>query len=266
MRATAAAAAAIRGRSAGLTASRRRLLDNFLVPALDRALAFDKRDDGAKAIAEELDFDVARADEASFEVHARIAEGRPGLGPRRANRREQVLGLLDDAHALPAAAGNGLDDEGISDGAGRARDLVVTRRGIEWLLGSRHDRHAGADGHGSCAGLAAHRRDRFWGRTNERQAGVAAGTREGGVLGQEPIAWMYRLGAGSARDVENCLDVEVAAGRLVRAEVEGLMRLAHVPRGAVAVGIDRHGRQPQFAAGANDPNGDLAAVGDEDFH
>ncbi len=174
--------------------------------------------------------------------------------------------LVDDAHALPAAAGDGLDDQGISDGAGRARDLVVARRGIEWLLGSRHDRHARTDGHGARAGLAAHRRNRFRGRANERQAGVAAGAREGGVLGQEAVAWMHRLGARSARDVEDRLDVEVAAGRLVRAEVKGLMRLAHVPRGAVAVGIDRHGRQPQFAARANDPNGDLAAVGDEDFH
>ncbi len=115
-------------------------------------------------------------------------------------------------------------------------------------------------------GLAAHGRDRFWGRTDERQAGVAAGARERRVLGQEPVAGMHRVGARPARDVEDRVDVEVAAGRLVRTEVEGLMRLAHVARGAVAVGIDGDGRQPQFAARANDPNGDLAAVGDEDFH
>ena len=109
-------------------------------------------------------------------------------------------------------------------------------------------------------------RDCFGRRADERQAGIAAGTREGRVLGQEPVAGMHRIGARSARDVEDRLDVEIAAGGLVRPEVEGLMCLAHVPRGAVAVGIDGDGRQPHFAARANDPDGDLAAVGDEDFH
>ena len=77
---------------------------------------------------------------------------------------------------------------------------------------------------------------------------------------------MDRVGAGAARDVEDRVDVEIAAGGLVRPEVEGLMRLAHVARGAIAVGIDGDGRQPHLAARANDPDGDLAAVGDEDFH
>ena len=77
---------------------------------------------------------------------------------------------------------------------------------------------------------------------------------------------MHCVGARSAGDVDDRLDIEVAAGGLVRAEVEGLMRLAHVPRGTIAVGIDRHGRQPQCAARAHDPNGDVAAGGAEGFH
>ena len=77
---------------------------------------------------------------------------------------------------------------------------------------------------------------------------------------------MHRVGPGSARDVENGLDVEVTAGRLVGPEVERLIGLAHVARRAIAVGVDGDGRQPHFAARANDSDGDLAAVGDEDFH
>ena len=180
---------------------------------------------------------------------------------------EQIRLVLDDAHALAAATGNGLDDERDSRWP---RPLRRSRRrwraGVEWLLGAGDDRNTGADGHGARGGLAAHERDGLGRRPDERQAGVAAGTRERRVLGQESVAGMDRVGAGSARDVEDRLDVEVAAGGLVWPEVERLMRLAHVARGTVAVGIDGDGRQPHLAACANDPNGDLAAVGDEDFH
>ena len=62
------------------------------------------------------------------------------------------------------------------------------------------------------------------------------------------------------------LDVEVAARRLVRAEMKRLIRLAHVARGAVAVRVDRDSREPHLAARAHDTDGDLAAVGDQDFH
>ena len=37
-------------------------------------------------------------------------------------------GLVDDAHALAAATGDGLDDERIPDGATRGGDLVVSSR------------------------------------------------------------------------------------------------------------------------------------------
>ena len=77
---------------------------------------------------------------------------------------------------------------------------------------------------------------------------------------------MNRIGTRSARDVEDRVNAEIAAGGLVRPEVEGLMCLADMARGAVAVGIDGDSRQPHLAARANDPDGDLAAVGDEDFH
>ena len=40
--------------------------------------------------------------------------------------------------------------------------------------------------------------------------GLVAGAREGGVLGQEAVAGMDRLGAGLLRDLEDLLDDQVA--------------------------------------------------------
>src|SRR5689334_19916999 len=59
---------------------RRRFLDDFLMPALDRALTFNERDDRSVVIAEELDLDVPRLLQAAFGVHGRVAERGPGLG------------------------------------------------------------------------------------------------------------------------------------------------------------------------------------------
>jgi hypothetical protein len=44
-----------------------------------------------------------------------------------------------------------------------------------------------------------------------------------------------------------------------------LVRLAHMQRVGVGVGIDRDGLDPHALAGADHPAGDLAAIGDQDF-
>src|SRR6516225_8283927 len=54
---------------------RRRLLDQFLVPPLHRAIALAEMDRIAVAIAEHLDLDVARIFDRAFEDHAAVAEG-----------------------------------------------------------------------------------------------------------------------------------------------------------------------------------------------
>src|SRR2546428_11681697 len=57
-----------RGAQLGSDHGRRRLLDHFLVPALDRALALDERDDGPRLIAEQLDLDVSRMAQTPLEI------------------------------------------------------------------------------------------------------------------------------------------------------------------------------------------------------
>ena len=108
---------AMRRRRSGVHRQRRRLLDDFLVAPLDRALALDERDDGAVVVAEQLDLDVPRTGDPALEVDGRVAERGPGLGARGADRVEQRVGGFDHAHALAAAAGDRLDHQRIADAA-----------------------------------------------------------------------------------------------------------------------------------------------------
>ena len=58
-------------------------------------------------------------------------------------------------------------------------------------------------------------------------------------------------------------DVKVRLGSRWGAERDGGVRRAHVGGEPIGVGIDCHGLETLFMARPDDPQGDLAAVGDE---
>lgn len=62
-------------------------------------------------IAEDLDLDVAHGGDAAFEVDVAVAEGALGFGLDLAEGIGEVVGVVDDADALAAAAVDGLDED-----------------------------------------------------------------------------------------------------------------------------------------------------------
>src|SRR5205823_8494236 len=92
-----------------------RLLDDFLIAALDRAFALAEVDDVAMPIREDLNFNVARIHDELFDEHPVVAEGRLRL---RAGARQTLAEFalrMGNAHALAAPARRGLDHDGIAD-------------------------------------------------------------------------------------------------------------------------------------------------------
>ena len=83
------------------------------------------------------------------------------------------------------------------------------------------------------------------------------------VLREKAVAGMDRLGAAAPRHVEDLVDVEVRLARRRWTDVVGVVGLAHVQRLAVHVGEDGDRLDAHLAAGANDADGDFAAVGDQ---
>ena len=75
---------------------------------------------------------------------------------------------------------------------------------------------------------------------------------------------MDGLRARAGDRVEDALGAEVGVARRRGADPHGDVGLAHVARTGVGVGVDGDRADAQAAQRADDPDGDLAAVGDED--
>ena len=88
---------------------------------------------------------------------------------------------------------------------------------------------------------------------------------EFGVLGEESVAGMNRVGAGDLGGGDDARNVEIRVARRRRPDAHVVVGEPHVQRFAVRLGVDRHRLHVELAAGADDPQRDLAAIGDQDF-
>ena len=164
---------------------RRRLLEDLLVAALDRAVALAEVDARAMAIEQHLDLDVARADHQALEDQPVVIEGGCRLAPGRGDGVGQCLGATDRAHALAAAPCRGLDQQGKADLRRRRDERVVGRVGFV-VAGEDRDPERGREPAGR--GLVAHDADRLGRRADPADPGRDDGLGEVRVLGEEPEA------------------------------------------------------------------------------
>ena len=88
---------------------RRRLFDDLLVAALDRALAFADRPHGAVRVGHHLDFDVVPGVEVALAEHRGITERRLGLAAGGSHLRGQLGEIADHPHPPSATACGRLD-------------------------------------------------------------------------------------------------------------------------------------------------------------
>ena len=125
-------------------------------------------------VAEQLDFHVTRPDQASLEIHVRVAKCRAGLRARRRAPRRELRRIGDRAHPLAAATCHRLDEQRIANRVGRASQCPRrTRPASSGVVRAGHHRHAGAHRCLASGGLAAHQRHCLRRRSDERQRRIA---------------------------------------------------------------------------------------------
>ncbi len=205
---------------------------------------------------------MPRALHVLFDQHRRIAEAVRRFALARCERGSEVLCLLDDAHALAAAARAGFDQNGIADAVGFR---LQQRRVLVRAVIAGHQRHAGALHQLLRFGFQPHRADRVRRRADEDHAGVCAGGGERVVFAQETVARMHRLRAGVGRRLQDALPAQITVLGRAAADVHRFVADRHVLGMRVRVGVNRHGLDAEPACGGCHAAGDLAAVGDQYF-
>ena len=183
----------ILARVAGVDGRGGGLLQHLLVAALQRAVALAQVADVAEAVGDHLQLDVPRRLEVALHVDRVVAERGLGLGAGGGDRLGEVVRGLGDLHAAPAAAGRGLDQHREADLLGRGDGLFL---GGHRAVGAGHHRDAGVLHRLLGGDLVAHHPDVLGLGPDEGEAVGLDDLGEAGVLRQEAVAGMDRLGAG----------------------------------------------------------------------
>jgi hypothetical protein len=113
--------------------------------------------------------------------------------------------------------------------------------------------------------LVSQLRDGVRGRADPGEAGIDDALREVRILGQEPVARVDGVGAAALGRLEQAVRHQVRLRGRVPAEREGLVGHADVQGVAVRIRVHRDGGDALVAGGADDPDGDLPAVGHQDL-
>src|SRR5258706_1599349 len=178
-----------------------RLLDDFLVPPLHRAVPLEQINRVLVLVGEHLDLDVPRIVEVLLHVDRRIAEGGARFRLGEAYCGQQCGFGMHGAHSAPAASARGLDDHWIFDFArepDHLRRVVGQGRLGAWNapdtgLGHRHLR----------VHLVAHQPDRLGPWTDEDETALLDFLREVRVLRQESITGVDGLRVGHLRGADD---------------------------------------------------------------
>ena len=216
----------------------------------------------AEIVAEHLHLDMARLLDIFLDQHRVVAEGGLGLAPRAGQRLGEIVGIVDAAHALAAAAGARLDQHRIAD---LARLAGEQHQPLVLAVIAGHHRHAGLLHQPLGGVLQSHGADRGRRRADEHQPGRGHLVDEAGVFRQEAVTGMDRLSAGRLGRGDDPVAAQIALADRRSADMHRLVGHLDMQRLRVGVRIDGDRRDAHPARRADDAAGDLAAVGDQDL-
>ncbi len=239
---------------------RRRFLDHLLISALDRTFALAEINHIAVLVAEHLDLDVAGIDDEFLDEDPVVAERGLGFGLGETKSFGDFGRRIGDSHSLAAAAGGGLDHDGIAD---RVRDL----HGMPFVLDDaempRHGRDVGLRRRLLGFDLVAHRGDRARIGADEDDTGLGQRSRKGLALGQKSVTGMHGFRARLAAGLDDPVDQKIALRRGRRSDQDRMVGHFDVKGVAVGLGINGNRLDPHAAGSLDDPAGDLAAICDQ---
>ena len=230
--------------------------------ALNGTLALVEVNHIALAVAQHLNFDVARLQHVFLDEHAVVAKAVARFVAAAGETLQRFLVVGRHAQALAATTRRGLDHHRVTDVTG---DLHCALGRFDGVVPTGNGVHFGFKRQLFRRDLVAHGRNRMRLGTDEGNAFVFATPGEGLVLTQEAVARVNGLGAGLFGGCDDLVGHQIRLARWRRADQHGLIGQAHVARVFVSFGVHGHGFDAHLLGGGDDAAGDLASVGDQDF-
>ncbi len=240
----------------------RGLLNHLLVPPLHRALPLPQIQTPAMLIRHQLNLDMP----GPLDQLLQIDLARPKAPLRLATGRHiscrQILRPGHSAHTLPTAARGCLQHHGIPNRAGHANSLIHISQPRHR---SRHPRHTRRIRRLSRPRLRSqHPHHTRW-RTDKSHPGSLTSLSKVRILRQEPIPRMHRIRPHSPGNRQNHIPPQIALRRRRRPQPISLIRMQHMQRRAVRVGVHGHRRQSHLPACTNHAQCNLTAIRNQDF-
>ena len=197
-----------------------------------------------------------------FQINTGLFEGGLGLGLRGKNGIFQIRLFENHPHSLAAPASPRLDHDRITN---FFRDFQKFRvLGVDRPFRRRKKRDASVFRH-EFPGLdfVPHHFYRFGVGPDKFYSHRLAYLGEVGVFRQKTIAGMNGVSSGNFSRGNYGGDVQIGFGCRGGADANGLVGLFDVKGFPVNIGMNGHRFNSHFAAGADNPDGDLASIGNQ---
>ena len=216
----------------------------------------------AFAVAEHLNFDVARLLQILFHIDGVVFEGRFGLRPCSRERESEVGLGVGDFHAASAAAGSGLDQHGEAHSLSHFESLGFAGH---CAIRARHDwnakflrGHLGFD-------LVAHGPDVLGCRADKRDLVLFEYFGEAGIFRQEAVARVNGVGACDLAGGDEGRDIEIAFAGSRRADAHTFVRETHMHGVGICGRMNGNGCDAEFLAGPLDAQSNFTPVCNQDL-
>ena len=217
----------------------------------------------AMIVAEDLHFDVPCARQIFLDENGGVAKRAERLALRFLKKRVELPRFAHDAHAAPTAAHRGFQHHGKAELRGGAARIF---RRTDGRVGSGQHGHADRSGQAPRRRFVAEHFKKFRRRPDEGDAGLQARAREGRIFGEESVAGMNRVHIFFERQRNDAVDVQIRFDRaFARADQIRFIGFKAMQAEPVFLRINRDRAQAEFVCGAQDADGDLTAIGCQDF-
>jgi len=225
----------------------------------ERILALTEMDHFAVLVAQHLKLDVPGMLEKFFRVHVRRAKGLLRLAAGRLVGGQELFLPANDAHPASSSTRGGFEDQRISDAPGFLGELFLT---LDDALTSRNGGQARGLHLAAGAVLFTHHFHDFRTWTNKSNLRGFAYFGEVGVFRKKSVSGMNGIHVGYLCGADDLRNVQVAFAAARRTDANRFIGKPDMQRIAVRFGVHRNRGYPQLLAGADDPQGNLPAIGD----